>query len=386
MRETLQRLQMAWNPGLRAGDWVEVKSKEEILASLDHNGNLDGMPFMPEMLKYCGRRFRVYKRAHKTCDYSAGMVARRVPSAVHLEGLRCTGEAHGGCEAKCLLFWKEAWVKPVQSPRAQEAETDAIDDSAARASSRGAGCTEAQLHAATRVSTQPETIYACQTTRIPEFALPLPASQIDQYVEAYASGNVRLRDMPAPLLFRVYERVVRSRFGRTGVPQRVYDLFQKLRGGIPYPNRPGKIPLGEKTPRGERLNLRPGEFVRVKSVDEILSTVNRDGLNRGLLFSQELVPYCGKIARVHSRVRRIIDETSQKMVEFKNDCVVLEDVICGGRYNAGLSFCPRSNYPYWREIWLERVDPNEVSAELMVSRACSASGLNAQCLTSHAVN
>ena len=32
---------------LRAGDWVEVRSKEEILRSLDSNGRLDNMPFMP---------------------------------------------------------------------------------------------------------------------------------------------------------------------------------------------------------------------------------------------------------------------------------------------------------------------------------------------------
>ena len=53
---------------LRAGEWVEVKSKEEILRTLDTNGELDGMPFMPEMFAFCGKRFQVYKRAHKTCD------------------------------------------------------------------------------------------------------------------------------------------------------------------------------------------------------------------------------------------------------------------------------------------------------------------------------
>jgi hypothetical protein len=45
---------------LSIGDWVEVRSKEEILATLDSNGWLDGMPFMPEMLQYCGRKFQVY--------------------------------------------------------------------------------------------------------------------------------------------------------------------------------------------------------------------------------------------------------------------------------------------------------------------------------------
>ena len=45
------------------------------------------------------------------------------------------------------------------------------------------------------------------------------------------------------------------------------------------------------------------------------------------------------------------------MLRFSNDCIILEDVVCRGRYNAGLSFCPRANYPYWRELWLERVNP-----------------------------
>ena len=51
-----------------AGDWVEVRSKEEILSTLDKSGRLEGLPFMPQMFKYCGQRFQVYKRAHKTCE------------------------------------------------------------------------------------------------------------------------------------------------------------------------------------------------------------------------------------------------------------------------------------------------------------------------------
>ena len=40
---------------LRPGEWVEVRSAPEILATLDEQGALDGLVFMPEMLKYCGR-------------------------------------------------------------------------------------------------------------------------------------------------------------------------------------------------------------------------------------------------------------------------------------------------------------------------------------------
>src|SRR5215475_2179950 len=98
---------------LSAGDWVEVRSKEEILATLDSSSQLDGMPFMPEMFAFCGRRLQVYKRAHKTCDTVFPVRSRRVERAVHLE-TRCNGEAHGGCQAACLIFWKEAWLKPVR--------------------------------------------------------------------------------------------------------------------------------------------------------------------------------------------------------------------------------------------------------------------------------
>src|SRR4051794_29503598 len=123
---------------LCAGDWVEVRSREEILATLDANAQLDGLPFMPEMFAFCGRRCRVFKRAHKTCDTvndTAANKGRRMKDAVHLEGLRCTGAAHGGCEALCLIFWKTAWLKPVNTEK-----SGAPENSAAPANAR---CTEA---------------------------------------------------------------------------------------------------------------------------------------------------------------------------------------------------------------------------------------------------
>src|SRR5262245_52431475 len=100
----------SWAPSrLKAGEWVEVRSAEEILATLDDRQCLDDLPFMPEMLQYCGKRFRVFKSAHKTCDtVERWTVMRRMTSAVHLEGLRCDGGAHDGCQAGCLLFWKDA--------------------------------------------------------------------------------------------------------------------------------------------------------------------------------------------------------------------------------------------------------------------------------------
>src|SRR5713226_8291671 len=138
---------------LRVGDWVEVRSKDEILRTLDGKGRLDGMIFMPEMFKFCGKRFQVYKRAHKTCDYttSAPYRTRRVDRTVHLE-TRCDGEAHGGCQADCLLYWKEAWLKPV-SRNSDGALTHLEMPSGGDVNAvPGAGCSESKVWANTQVS------------------------------------------------------------------------------------------------------------------------------------------------------------------------------------------------------------------------------------------
>src|SRR4051812_433023 len=97
-------------PALERGDDVEIKTLDEIRATLDERGALDGMPFMPEMERYAGRRARVWRRADRVCVEGAPMMGR-LDATVFLEDLRCDGAAHGGCERECLLMWKEAWLR-----------------------------------------------------------------------------------------------------------------------------------------------------------------------------------------------------------------------------------------------------------------------------------
>ena len=110
----------AQSPASR-GEWVQVRTKEEILSTLDANGRLDELPFMPEMLQYCGTKMQVGKRAHKTCDPALGIGGRKMANTVHLENIRCNGSAHDGCEAGCLIFWKEAWLRRVDGEPATNA-------------------------------------------------------------------------------------------------------------------------------------------------------------------------------------------------------------------------------------------------------------------------
>jgi hypothetical protein len=142
---------------------------------------------------------------------------------------------------------------------------------------------------------------------------------------------------------------------KLGGPLRLfYDVFQGLRGGIPYPRRYGKLATGVRTPE-TNLGLEPGEWVRVKSYGQILATLDPLNKNRGLSFDAEMVPFCGRSFRVLKRVKRILNEKTGRLMVLNNACIILEGVVCEARYSECRLFCPRSIPSYWREIWLERL-------------------------------
>src|SRR5256884_9912043 len=96
--------------GFLPGDLVEVRSSAEILSTLDERGALENLPFMPEMLSFSGRQYRVSRRAFKTCVDDQEM--RKLENTVFLEDLRCDGKSHGGCAKTWLIFLEKAWLKP----------------------------------------------------------------------------------------------------------------------------------------------------------------------------------------------------------------------------------------------------------------------------------
>jgi len=330
---------------LKVGDWVEVCSREEILRTLNSNAELDGMPFMPEMFEFCGKRFQVYKRAHKTCDTVFPVRGRRVADAVHLN-TRCSGLAHGGCHASCLLFWKTAWLKPVKGN----------DSSIANESPQELDSTESVVETSTKCldPSDNQIKYRCQATRLPYATTDLEWWDLRQYLEDFTSGNVGIGRLLSGAIYMATIALSRAGIG-VGRPIRwLYDRFYPLWGGAPFPRRPGLIPEAQPTPV-DRLDLQPGELVEIKPYQEILQTLDTRNRNRGLYFDAEEVPYCGKTYRVAKCVERIINEKTGKMQEMKTPCVILDSVICESRYSECRIFCPRSIFPYWREIWLKRV-------------------------------
>ena len=317
---------------LKIGELVEIRPPSEILATLDERGRLDALPFMPEMLQFAGKQFRVSKRAFKTCDQVKNSGMYRMERTVHLEGLRCDGSAHGGCQAGCLIFWKEGWLKRAGADGQEPAPAAAV----------------APLETLQRETRPPgagpdEEIFSCQNTAIPEAApTHIPGWDVRQYIEDVTSGNAPVRQVVRGLAIHLFNKLQWA--NRKFLPR-----FLLINGGRSYPQVEGRVQ--GRTPK-ETLDLQPGELVEVKSREEIFQTLDQSGHNRGLRFDIEMLRYCGKQARVQRRVNRLIDEKTGKMVHIKGDCIVLDGFICAADFHQS---CPRGIEEYWREIWLKRV-------------------------------
>jgi hypothetical protein len=322
------RLSLAAGRGhrFRKGDAVELQTPAEILATLDEDGCLDGVPFMPEMLRYLGRRFTVNSQVERACDtINQTGAARRMPDAVLLDDLRCDGSAHGGCQAGCRLYWKEAWLRPASA-----------ESSAAATSGAGA---ESELEQLARRNTESaggegET-YRCQATEFLRATEETSYWDHRSFLRELTCGNVGL--------WRFLTVCARLGFDEIG-----------LRLGL-RSDRPVR-PCSNGAAASPGLDLKPGELVQVRSKDEIAQTLREDGKNRGLWFDREMLPYCGTTHAIKTKVERFVDEGSGRMVELESDCFILDGVVCSGCLSRGRWFCQRQIYSWWRECWLLRTE------------------------------
>jgi hypothetical protein len=321
---------------LKPGERVRVRGAAEIFATLDERGTLDGLPFMPEMLKYCGRTLPVTQRADKTC--AGDGVVRRMHNTVHLMNVRCDGSAHEGCQAACLMFWKEAWLERVERASSRNGHAQG----ASRLDDDAQSYVDGVLRPATRTETEDGTRYRCQATDIPTASEPLRFRQADQYVRDLQNWSVR--KIVRGLIIEIFN--LWQLASRKFVPKPLLIADGKL-----YPFVVGKLEKG--TTPSRQLDLLPGDLVRIKSKEEIEATLDTTGRNRGLSFDGEMSNYCGRTARVRARVNRLIEESNGEMIDIKSDCILLEGVVCAGDYHR---FCTRAIFPYWREIWLEKID------------------------------
>jgi hypothetical protein len=106
---------------MEPGEWVEVRSLEEIIRTLDRGGRTDGLYFMPEMEEFCGQKHRIFKKFDIVRLESTAEVRRLKRPFISLEGVYCSGEHHEGCDRSCYHFWREEWLRQVPDDRAPQA-------------------------------------------------------------------------------------------------------------------------------------------------------------------------------------------------------------------------------------------------------------------------
>jgi hypothetical protein len=317
------------------GDLVEVRSEAEILATLDEKGTLEKLPFMPEMLKFCGQQFRIARRALKTCIDDQD--TRGLDSTVFLEEVRCDGANHNGCARACLIFWKEAWLKPVNSP---ESTVHSAQFQVQSSKFKVQDKYQPGYQRTSTVRTLSQTDLAamalqngkffCQSSELVAASQPLPWWEAKQYLWELKYNRIPFQEFMRSIGIAVYNKLA-------------YHLHFRSWGMISGNGTASTTP--------QSLDLRPGELVRVKSLPEIKSTLDSEGKNRNLLFAPAMKDFCGEVMRVKARVENIVLEGTSRQRTLK-DTVLLEGATCDGVCHR---MCPRQSFLFFRECWLERV-------------------------------
>ena len=316
-------------PAFIVGDTLQIRSLQEISATLDAGGCLDGLPFMPEMAKYCGTVGTVFRCVDKIYDYGGRKDMRRLKDTVSIAGLRCDGGAHDGCQAQCYILWKTAWIKRTDVPATSWAEPPVertgtifsdigIDHSFGSTFFKDDDATDGR--------------YVCQFTNLVRASTRLRPSDPRQDFRPLIAGNLTVMAFGVAMLTRLF------------------NAAQRLRGGIGFP------PLQHNSSTASRrvdLHLQPGEMVLVRDPEKIFETLDQSGKNRGLWFDQVMLYYCKRCYKVLSRVDKIIDDASGRMLRMKTPCIVLDGVDAPGE---NMRFSAQHDYAFWREAWLERLE------------------------------
>jgi hypothetical protein len=319
---------------LRRGDRVRLRSLPEIEASLDAEGRTEALPFMRELLPLLRTTMRVASRADKTCDtLNMAGCSRQMTDTVHLEGVRCDGSAHGGCQAYCLLFFKEQWLERVAEHEPELPKQGPLD------------VPETALVQRLDDYAHPSPgYYRCQATQLLEATEPLRGNW-QHFLRDVTTRNVPIGKFTRGLFWSVVNRYQQISYFH-------FPEALRFRGGHPLPDVRGTVRDG-RFPVGEPLNLQAGELIEVRTLDEIKATLDDDQRNRGLWFDEEMADLCGKRGRVLYRVERLIDEKTGRMLKITKDLYVVAGMVsCQGIYH---KLCTRNAIAMMREAWLKRV-------------------------------
>lgn len=101
---------------LTADDWVRVRSKEEIHATLDRWNELRGCAFLANMWQYCGTTQQVLVSMNRFLDERDYKV-KKCNGIILLKDAMCEGTpVFGRCDRRCHYFWREEWLERAHPP------------------------------------------------------------------------------------------------------------------------------------------------------------------------------------------------------------------------------------------------------------------------------
>lgn len=104
----------AARPYLMVGDWVRVRSREEIQATLNTWKELKGCAFLEEMWQYCDTKQQVLQPLRRFLDERDYRV-KKASGIILLKDVLCHGTpVFGQCDRCCHLFWREEWLERIQ--------------------------------------------------------------------------------------------------------------------------------------------------------------------------------------------------------------------------------------------------------------------------------
>jgi hypothetical protein len=98
--------------------------------------------------------------------------------------------------------------------------------------------------------------------------------------------------------------------------------------------------------------FKQGDIVRVRSREEITSTLDPFKELKGCAFLPAMYQYCGTQQRVLKSMQHFLDERDYKRKKVRG-VILLENVICNGTPAFGP--CDRCCFLFWREEWLEKI-------------------------------
>lgn len=296
------------SPAIRVGDTVRVRDLEDIVQTLDNASCTESLPFMPEMQPYCGKTFTVSRCVNRILVEGHGI--RRLCDSFILEGVRCDGTSHNGCQRSCSVIWKKDWLTVEQVNRAAQSPLSQVPS--------GAPC-----HLSLQCQGLAKTLIGATE--------PLSALDIGQYLMDVRQGNYSFSGVLLMLVRMATDRLAWKL-------RRAWRRVRARKAGYRQAGQP--------------LPLMPGDTVEVRSAREIQATLNKDAKFQGILFADPMWLCCGKQFRVSKAVERVFVEDSGAF-RLLRDTYLLENVTCDGRTFRG---CPRNCYWYWKSAWLKKAE------------------------------